>query len=246
MVCAYCGSPDCAGCLGADEPTYGSGVVAIIPWERKVGGLPQRFWQTAKLATLESGAFFTALPEGSAALAFAFALLAELLAVSSVVLTAAAIAIAVVPGLPLAVVEDLALRQWILRGAAWGIPALTLAMVGLHALHGVALDRGALREGSTRSRRGLRFGLYACAWDFITLPLGWLSLLVESGVGAMVRSLPLALNVPGRASNAYLRGIHRLDDVAARRASRFAVIVSALVALGLSCVAGVAFVALAV
>lgn len=244
VVCAFCGAPDCAGCVGADEPTQGSGVVAIIPWERPVGGLGSRFWQTAKLATLESQAFFMALPDGSVGAALVFALLAELLAVSSVALTIGAVALAVVPGLPLALVEDHALRQWVVRSVAWGVPALSLGMVGLHALHGVSLDRAALRAGSTRTaRRGLRLGLYACAWDFITLPLGWFSLLVESGIGAAVRALPLALNVPGRASGAYLRGFHRLDDAAARRASRSAVVRSALIGLLVSLAAGAAFVA---
>ena len=77
VVCAFCGQPDCQGCgLPVDEPTHGSGVMAIIPWERPGLSLLTRWWSTAHLATLNHRAFFSALPEGSWRPALTFALLA--------------------------------------------------------------------------------------------------------------------------------------------------------------------------
>lgn len=245
VVCAHCGSPTCMGCLGAEEPTQGSGVVAIVPWERPKMALWPRFWHTAKLATLESQPFFTALPDGPVPAALSFAILAEVLAVTSVVAVTAILALAAVPGLPAMLVADPALLHWALSGVAWIIPGLSGAMVGLHALHGLCLDSAARRLGSTRKKsRGLRFGLYACAWDFVTLPMGWMALLFGSGLSVAARAIPLALNVPGRAARAYLRGFHRLDENTARRASRQAVAVSGAVALAVSLALAAAYVAL--
>jgi hypothetical protein len=247
VVCAHCGAPDCPGCLGVDEPTYGSGVVAIIPWERPDSMPTRRFWQTAKLATLESQPFFTALPEGNIAPALTFAIIAELLAVSSIAVVIGAALFAVIPDLPAHFVGDLALRRWVLGSLAWAVPGLALSMVGLHALHGHALDLAAKRRGSSRRKpRGIRFGLYSCAWDFVTLPVGWLALLLDSGLGAAVKAIPLALNVPGRASRAYLRGFHRLDGDAARVASREAVMFSGAIAVGVTLLGAAAYVVLAV
>ena len=245
VVCAHCGAPDCPGCLGADEPTHGSGVVAIVPWERPDGSPATRFWHTAKLATLESQPFFTALPEGAVGPAITFAVLAELLAVSSIVVVVGAAAMALVPNLPALLVSDPGLRSWIAGSVAWMVPGLALAMVCLHALHGYALDLTAKRAGSTRKKpRGVRFGLYSCAWDFVTLPVGWVSLLLDEGLGAAMKAIPLALNVPGRASRAYLRGFHRLDEASARRASRGAVLLAGTVAVITSLLIGAAYVAL--
>lgn len=247
VVCAHCGAPDCAGCLGAEEPTYGSGVVAIIPWERPDSTPTQRFWQTAKLATLESQPFFTALPEGKISPALSFAIIAELLAVSSIAAVIGASLFAVIPDLPALFVGDSALRRWVFNGLAWAIPGLAFSMVGLHAMHGYALDLAARRRGSTRRKpRGVRFGLYSCAWDFVTLPVGWLALLLDSGLGAAAKAIPLALNVPGRASRAYLRGFHRLDEASARRASREAVAFSGAIAVMATLVVATGYVVLAI
>ncbi len=245
VVCAHCGAPDCPGCLGADEPTHGSGVIAIVPWERPDGSPGTRFWHPAKLATLEGQPCCSALPEGAVGPALGFAVLAELLAVSSIAVVGAAAAMALVPNLPALFVSDASLRNWIASSLAWMVPGLSLAMVGLHALHGHALDLAARRAGSTRKKpRGVRFGLYSCAWDFVTLPIGWVSLLLDEGLGAAMKAIPLALNVPGRASRAYLRGFHRLDDVSARRASQGAVLLAGTVAVITSLLIGAAYVAL--
>ena len=62
-------------------------------------------------------------------------------------------------------------------------------MVAIHALHGLALDVGAKRQGSrARRARGLRFGLYACGWDLVTLPLGLALVAILEGPRAALRN----------------------------------------------------------
>lgn len=228
VVCATCGDPGCAGCAGVEEPTHGSGVVAIIPWERPGEGALRRFWNTAKLATTQSTAFFAALPDGEVLPALRFAILAELVAATGLCAVAAAVLLAIAPGALDATLADAAFRDLVLRAVSWGIPTTAVGMVAVHALHGAGLDFGARRMGSTRrSSRGLRFGLYACAWDLLTLPVGLLLLALDEGPRAALKAAPLALTVPSRAAMAYLRGVHRLDETRAHEAARFAVAVSA-------------------
>ena len=86
--------------------------------------------------------------------------------------------------------------------------------------------------------RGLRFGLYSCGWDLVTLPLGLAVVAITDGLRAAVKSAPLGLTVPARASRAYLRGVHQLDETQARAASRFAIgLASGIALLGLAVVA---------
>ena len=50
----------------------------------------------------------------------------------------------------------------------------------------------------------------------------------DEGPRSALKAAPLALTVPARAATAYLRGVHRLDEVRAHEASRFAVAISAM------------------
>ena len=59
VLCACCGQPDCAGCSAASDE--GSGVVAIIPWERTIDGVWSRLWATSKATTLGAETFFAAI-----------------------------------------------------------------------------------------------------------------------------------------------------------------------------------------
>jgi hypothetical protein len=93
-------------------------------------------------------------------------------------------------------------------------------MVSLHTVHGIALDVAARRYGGRRFGRGLRFGLYGCGWDLITLPLGLLITALSSGFGAARRAAPLGLTAPAQASEAFLTGMHGLSPEAARLAAR--------------------------
>ena len=219
VVCAACGDPDCAGCA-SEEPTHQSGVLAIIPWERPGLGFWRRLWQTSTLATVHARTFFGALPDGDVAAALSFAFVCEAVAVSGLGIGAALLALALLPALPELLREDPSLRASALRGMGIGGLTLVLAMVGLHALHGVALDMAALRYGGRRAGRGLRFGLYACGWDLVTLPFGLLLIALSRGFSEARRAAPLGLTAPAQASLAYLIGMHGLSEDTARLAAR--------------------------
>ncbi|HYQ44361.1 MAG TPA: hypothetical protein VER11_20400 [Polyangiaceae bacterium] len=218
VVCAGCGDPACSGCV--IEQTNQSGVVAIIPWERPGLGFWRRLWQTSTLATLHARTFFSALPEGEVSTALSFALVCEAIAVSGLGLGGALIALLILPALPGLMWDDPALRSTIVRGTAAGMVMLVFAMVSLHAIHGVALDAAARRYGGRRFGRGLRFGLYACGWDLITLPLGLLITALSSGFAAARSAVPLGLTAPAQASEAFLVGMHGLSPETARLAAR--------------------------
>lgn len=231
VVCAHCGCGDCPGCAEfADEVTHASKVVAIVPWERP-GPVLWRLWHTSRLATTNAETFFGALPEGEASPALSFAVLVETLAVSSLTLMLAPALWVVFPELMVATAADL-LGSVVVRAVVLGVPILVAGMIVLHTIHGVSLDLGARLLGSARKGRGVRFALYACAWDFYTLPLGLVLVAVLQGPRAAVRALPLGLTVPLRASQAYARGIHHLDEALARRAARLSSVLSLTMLLG--------------
>ncbi|HKO46719.1 MAG TPA: hypothetical protein VJV79_03300 [Polyangiaceae bacterium] len=239
VVCAGCGDPACMGCV-VEEPTNQSGVVAIIPWERPGLGFWHRLWQTSTLATVHARTFFGALPEGDASTALSFALVCETIAVSGLALGAALLAPFFLPSLPGLLFDDPALRQTVVRGTFAGVFLLVLAMVGLHAIHGLALDAAARRYGGRRFGRGLRFGLYACGWDLITLPLGLLITALSSGFAAARRAAPLGLTAPAQASEAFLIGMHGLSPETARLAARRAAYLTILPVLVTLAIAGAA------
>jgi hypothetical protein len=219
VVCATCGKPDCAGCLPSDESTHASGVVAIVPWERPGQSVLSRLWATARLATLSHRELFSGMPEGGLAAPLAFALLAESLAAIGLGLCAAG-ALSLAPDFIGVVLGDPVLRSVLFRAFGYGLPGVVVLMVVLHALHGVVVDRAARWAGSQRRGRGLRFGLYACGWDLVTLPPGLLLVLLTEGVGAARLAAGAALSVPSAATRAYLAGIHHLDPERAKRATR--------------------------
>ena len=243
VVCAACGNPDCSGC-GVEEQTNASGVMAIIPWERPGVGLLRRLWQTSYLATTHSRSFFGSLPDGDMSAALAFALVCETLAVSGLGLVALALALAFLPNLPGILLSDHTLSMAVVRGVSFGGLLLIVAMVSVHAAHGVALDFAARRYGTRKRGRGLRFGLYACGWDLITLPFGLMTLACVEGLSAARRALPLGLTAPMQSAEAYLTGVHGLPpDIArevARRAARFTAIPLLVVLAAGALIAGLA------
>jgi hypothetical protein len=219
VVCAMCGLPECSCEL--DRPSSFSGVVAIVPWERPGGTLRSRLWSTAKLCTLSPSSFFAALPPGGVAAPFTFALLSEVLAAVGLCATLGALGVLLVPAFGAELLQNPTLRAAVLRGVLIGVPALSLAMIALHAGHGVALDSAAKRAGSLRTGRGLRFGLYACGWDLVTLPLGLLLLAFTDGPVSGVRHSARGLTAPSAAASAYLTHVHQLEaDVAVKAARR--------------------------
>lgn len=235
VVCATCGLPECS--CEADRPSAFSGVVAIVPWERPGGAMLSRLWATAKLGTLSPAAFFSALPPGRALAPLGFALLAELLAALGLCLTLSAVALFILPALGSTLVASAELRSAVGSAVAWGVPGLALLMVLVHAAHGVALDAAARREGSRQPGRGLRFGLYSCGWDLVTLPLGLLVLTLTDGPLTALKHSARGLTAPNSAALAYVTHVHRLEHAAAKRAASRAVGIVfiplvALVALG--------------
>ncbi|MEP7121323.1 MAG: hypothetical protein ABJE95_10455 [Byssovorax sp.] len=230
VLCAFCGEAECAGC-GAASDTQ-SGVVAIIPWERTNAGLWTRLWSTANAVTQGADSFFAVMPDGEIPAAMRFAVLAEVLAVASMVAVLLPIAALALPTLALEVVHDPDLRMAALRWVAIGVPALSLWMVLAHVTHGAALDVGARRQGaSSQRRRAVRFGLYACGWDLMTGPLGALVTLFSKGFGAMIDLVELAMHVPGRATTALLQGAYKLTPDALGRARRVGSIAAAAIAI---------------
>ena len=218
VLCARCGQPDCPGC---EDPNEGSGVVAIVPWER-TGGLWPRLWATARASTLSAESFFAALPDGPVRPAAGFALLAELLAVTAMFAMLAPIIALVLPGLAAAVVSDPDMRARVATWTAVGIPALAVWMVIAHALHGVALDSGAKRNGGrSQRRRALRFGLYACGWDLMSGPLGAIAAALTEGRRAAGDALSASMRVPSRATAALLQGVYSLSPAGAARARKW-------------------------
>jgi hypothetical protein len=206
-----------------DRPSSFSGVMAIVPWERPGGTVLSRLWATAKLGTLSPEAFFAALPPGGVATPLVFGILAETLAALGLCATFAGIALLVAPALGAEVLHNPALQSLLLHGMAWGVPSLAVAMVLLHAAHGVALDAAARKEGSRQSGRGLRFGLYACGWDLVTLPLGLLLLTLTDGPVSALRHSARGLTAPNSAAIAYLAHVHHFERDVAKRVSRRAV-----------------------
>src|SRR4029079_14207572 len=119
VLCAFCGQEDCPGCSTANENE--SGVIAIIPWER-CGGMWTRLWATANATPQGAEAFFAVLPDGEIRPAMRFALVAELLAVGSMVVILAPIVALALPTLALEIVNNPQLRSSALRWLALGVP----------------------------------------------------------------------------------------------------------------------------
>jgi hypothetical protein len=232
VVCARCGSPDCLGCSPAEENTQPSGVIAIIPWERRVGSAWSRLWSTAVACTQRPESFFGPMPNGELSPAFAFSVTCELLAISSVALTLLAALFAIFPGWSFLVMRDPHLRGLLLRLVMLGIPAFAGLLVTLHILYGWAVDRGAVRSGAKPHRaHALRFGMYACGLDLMTSPIGALYMLLTRGIGPTLDLVPAAFNVPSSALRALLRRVYHLTDESVPRARKYSTIVIAIASL---------------
>jgi hypothetical protein len=232
VVCALCGDPGCPGC--AFESTTRSGIVAIIPWERPGSSLFGRLWNTARATTKDAESFFGALPDGPVAPALGFALLTELLAAVSWGFVWGPVLVALFPQWCKQVAFDPHARSIALRVIVAALPVLAILLVGAHAAHGVALDRGARKTGAPSSRRrALRFGLYATGWDLVVGPLGACVLAVREGILAAGEVAHLASGLPTRSAKAFLRGAYGLDAARSRVAlysSYVAAVVATLVA----------------
>lgn len=221
VVCAMCGSAECPGC--AEERTK-SGIVAVVPWERN-GPVLSRLWTTARCTTRDAESFFQALPDGQVLPALRFAMLSEMFAAGAMLLCFLAICAIVFPGFMWTLALDGSSRGLVVRGVTLAIPGLAMLLVGAHAVHGVALEMGT--GADRRLTRGLRFGLYACGWDLVLGPFGFVVVAIKEGFGAAFGIAKLGMGLPGRSARAYLRS-HQLEGDAANPALRASYIAAAV------------------
>jgi hypothetical protein len=215
VICAWCGRGDCAGC--AKERAGSSGVIAIVPWERPLSAWPGRFFATVHATTKGAESFFRTLPDGPLSSAFSFAVLAEILAVASTAAVIAPLAVLGIPGLLLRFLSDGGTRLAVLASTAVGVLGFTVLLVAAHALHGIMLAPKIART------RGLRFGFYACGWDFGSSPAGVVAGTYAEGLRSGFTLLGASVIAPGRSIDAALGGMFRLDVDEARRTKRSAV-----------------------
>jgi len=190
VICAWCGRGDCAGC--ARERAGASGVIAIVPWERPLAAWPGRFFATVQATTKGADGFFRALPDGAISPALAFAVIAEIFAVSSTAALVAPLVVLGVPGLLLRFLSDEVTRSAVLWATLVGVAGFTLLLVGAHALHGWVLAPAVSRT------LGLRLGFYACGWDFGSSPAGVVAATYAEGIGEGFNLLGASVTAPGR------------------------------------------------
>jgi hypothetical protein len=215
VVCLVCGEADCTGC--EDRDLSRSGIVAIVAWERPAMPALTRLWATARSTTRDAESFFELLPDGPVLPALRFAAIAELLATLSWLLAIVPIALVVKPDWLVHVALDSHTRAIALKVLFLGAPAFAAFLVFLHTVHALAIDFGASRAGTRKSRsRALRFGLYACGWDLAMGPLGAVVVAIKEGLSAGLRVIDSS--IPSRATRAFLRGCYRLDGAAAKKA----------------------------
>lgn len=242
VVCASCGAPDCVGCApGGELPR--SAILTVVPWERP-GPMASRLWATARASTRDAEAFFERLPDGALGPALAFAWLAELAALASMLGLLAALFAAAAPSTAAAILRDSHLRAVAWRLSLALIPAFATLLAAAHALHGAALAWGARRAGVVHAsyRRAVRFGLYACGWDLVMTPVGLTLVLTREGLRALGRALEGG--VPLRATRAFVRGAFQREDDGARPIARAGLLGAGVATV--ACVAGVLAALLAV
>jgi len=227
VVCARCGEADCPGCL--HEQTQ-SGVVAVVPWERPGGATMARLWATARASAFEPDAFFAMMPDGPLGPALAFAVVSETLAASAMGVFAMLPVALFAPGwLRHIVAEEPAT---LFKLAIVGIPLIAALRVVAHTAHAWALDRGAQRAGARAAvTRALRFGLYAAGWDLVIGPIGALVVVFNEGASKALSIGRLAVGLPTRSAEAFLRGCYRLEGDAARPALRASYVAAAVATL---------------
>lgn len=215
-----------------EEYTHESAVVVIIPWERSFRSFWWRLWHTAKLATERGPTFFNRLPEGDLTSALAFALTAEIIAISGLCLVLTPAAWLAEPSWLTLVQADAGARITFLRGILVSIPSLAVALTLWHAVYGFVLDLAARQAGARpRPVSALRFSLYATGWYLVLAPLGLIALCLSDGPKAAKVALRGAHLLPRRSAISFLCGIYGLNQLDSQRAHQRAQL-SALLFLG--------------
>jgi hypothetical protein len=214
VVCAHCGDAECSGC---DNEQTGSGIVAIVAWERPGLSMVERLWTTSRAATRDAEVFFSLLPDGPLSQALAFAVVAETIAVVSFAAFAALVLCAIAWPLLRESLSDPANAMLVARAALLGLPAIVVVLVFAHVVHGLFIDVGARRAGAKGSRRrAIRYGLYAAGWDLVLAPAGVVLALVRDGARSVPKLVGAMKNLPTRSSSAFLRGTYSVVGDAQR------------------------------
>lgn len=242
IVCAHCGSPECAGCAPDPFRVTGSGVHFFVPWERTDRGIWGRFWDTTRSTTHEADSFFSSLPDGSLSTALAYAIVAEVVAVGTTLLgwglVVCALGFLLAPSMTTALLGQVTEQLRLVRVglAAWF--AFSVALVIAHLTHGLALDRVAQRAGAEpRLNRAIRFGLYAAGWDVATSPFGIVVSFFQSGPKSLQSALRFAVVTPTQATAAFVKAAYRRDptvSVSIRRRAMFATLAVSLFVVALA------------
>lgn len=218
--CARCGRVDCAGCTAPKREDACDD--SALPWETSTGSVHQRLWRTALLTSMLPARTFGELADGRLGPAFAFALLAETVALGSLGAVAALGGYLLAPDLWLSFVTS----PTVVLACAGLVLGAAALMVLLHVLWGVCLELGARStEGSLELRHGMRFGLYACGWDLLTSPAGVLQGILARGPRRAWGPIAAAVRVPMPAMRAYFALCRKLGPEAQRRAERFNLLV---------------------
>lgn len=222
VVCLVCGEADCPGCEEQEQSR--SGIVAIVAWERPGLSAWTRLWATARSTTRDAETFFELMPDGPILPALRFAAICELIAIGSFLLCLIPIALLVVPDYVRHLAFDPNARSIAARVFVLGFPAAAGLMVLWHAMHGLWIDHGAVKQGARRARsRALRFGLYACGWDLVAGPFGALVVAAKEGIRAAFGVLD-HISAYRPATKAFLRGCYRLDGERAEKATSSATV----------------------
>lgn len=229
-MCAWCGRTDCEGCAVSERGPVSS-LRQIVPWEERLGA--RAWWLTCMRVTEPPMGWLDAVLRGRLIRAAWFALLAEVVAVTSyaapVVLSGWAFA-ALLGG----------------SSSAWGVISGTLRvciglgafMVLLHVVWVAALEALLAVSGNKSEwRPALLLGLYACGWDMVTSPGGVVLGLYFGGwarVGSLLRG---ATANPRAACLHYLAAVRSVSPELALRlamaAAVFAVMLGVVGAAGL-------------
>jgi len=226
VVCALCDDPDFTGCEPEQSP---SGLVPTLSWEPHPVPPLTPFWATARSTTRDAATFFEALPDGPIMPALRFAVICELLAVSSFLLVLVALVAILAPDLLVTAATNAPIRALVLRVVVLGVPAFAALAVLAHVAHGLSVDRGAVKQGAqSRKTRAVRFGLYSCGWDLIIGPLGALLVTLKEGTKNLREIRSLGVGLPTRAKMAFLRGTYRLEGERAEGALQTSYVGAAL------------------
>jgi hypothetical protein len=235
-LCARCGLASCGGCSSA--PVLAS---SRMPWEDTPRPWLERLWQTALDTSTDPERVFAELTTGSVFPALGFAILAETLALGSLVLLGSGALWLAAPDLGRRLAGDpeaIAAGIGLLAGSV-------LLMLVLHVLWGICLDVGAgFGRGPLDVRHGARFGLYACGWDLMTSPIGVFWSLLFAGPLRGFAPVGAAARAFRPAQRAYLEACRGHGAAARRRGVRLAVIVVGVVVALTGVVLFAAFVAL--